>query len=173
MEKYAKHLLKATPNLKKLAKKEKKKIRLHKRVDRNGKKIVVKILKLFVKSTNNGERLDWLKEETTEAEFVARFITPFIDLTLKSYDTDMIFKPGEQKLLLMKDYENSALTEDDTRLPGSNIDDIIKNTTADVPIGLVEVSGSPNNHTDNFNHYNQISQKFKKLVQGYHIRSWT
>ncbi|GAA5807790.1 hypothetical protein MFLAVUS_001169 [Mucor flavus] len=104
-------------------------------------KIVVKIMKLFVKITNNGERLDWLKEEMSEAEFMTRFITPLINLTLKPYGTDMIFKPGEQKLLLAKDYENSALTEDDTRSPGSNIDGIIKNINSDVPIALVEVSG--------------------------------
>ena len=43
MKKYASHLLKETPNLKKLAKQEKE------------KKIVIKVLKLFVKITNNGE----------------------------------------------------------------------------------------------------------------------
>jgi hypothetical protein len=82
----------------------------------------------------------------TEAEYTARFITPLIDLTLKPFSTKMIFKPGEQNLLLVKDYENSALTEDDTRLPGPNIDGIIKNMN-------LEVSGSPNRPTDNYNHY--------------------
>ncbi|KAI7859109.1 hypothetical protein BDC45DRAFT_531022 [Circinella umbellata] len=80
-------------------------------------------------------------------------------------DTDMIFKPGEQKLLLVKDYENSALTEDDTRLPGSNIDGIIENTTVDGHIGLVEVSGSPNNHTDNFSHYKGDRIKLAKNLK--------
>ncbi|KAI8993649.1 hypothetical protein BDB01DRAFT_847498 [Pilobolus umbonatus] len=57
-------------------------------------------------------------------------------LTLKPYGTGMIFKPGEQKLLFLKEYENGALTEDDTCLPDSNIDGIIKNMNSDIPIAL-------------------------------------
>lgn len=165
MKKYAKQLLKRIPNLKKLAKEEKNKIRSNQPVNRKEMKIVVKVVKLFVKITNNGEILDWLKEEMTEAEFTTRFITPLIDLILKPYGTDMIFEPGDQKLLLVKDYENSALTEDDTRLPGSSIDGIIKNMNSDVPIALVEVSGSPNNHTSNFNHYKGDRTKLAKNLK--------
>ncbi|CAO3685274.1 unnamed protein product [Rhizopus stolonifer] len=128
-------------------------------------KTVVKIIKLFVQVINNGERHNWM----TEAEYTARFTTPLIELTLKPCSTKMIFKPGEQKLLLVKNYKNSALTEDDTRFPGRNIDGIIKNMTLDIPFSLVEVSGSPNSPTDNCNHYkgdrNKLTKNFKYLFK--------
>ncbi|KAG2236287.1 hypothetical protein INT48_001350 [Thamnidium elegans] len=79
----------------------------------------------------------------TEGGYTTGFITPLIDLTLKPCNIKVVFKPGEQKLLLGKEYENSALTEDDVRLPGPNIEGIIKNINLDIPFSLVEVSGSP------------------------------
>ncbi|KAF1800368.1 hypothetical protein FB192DRAFT_1428727 [Mucor lusitanicus] len=159
VEKYAKQLLKDISDLKKLAKEEKKTIRaleagsLEQHVDRKDMKVVVKIL----------------KKEMTEAEFTARLITPLIDLVLKPCHTTMNFKPGQQKLQLVKDYENSALTEDDTRLPGPNINVIIKNVALDIPLCLVEISGSPNNPSDNFNHYkgdrNKLAKNLKYLFK--------
>ncbi|KAG0168235.1 hypothetical protein DFQ28_005203 [Apophysomyces sp. BC1034] len=133
--------------------------------DRKNRKTVVKTVKLFVQVTNNGERHSWLKEEMTEAEYTARFITPLIDLTLKPCSTKVIFKPGEQKLLFVKDYENSALTEGDTRLPGPNIDGIIKNMNLGVPFSLVEVSGTPNSPTDSYNHYKGDRDKLAKNLK--------
>ncbi|KAL9542678.1 hypothetical protein PS6_009680 [Mucor atramentarius] len=126
IKKYTKQIMKAISDQKKLIKEEK-----------------MKMLKVFAQVTNSRKIHNWLKEEMTEAEFVARFATPLIDLTLKSCKTKLIFKPGEQKLLLVKDYTDSALTEDDARLPGPNIDGIIKKTELDVLFSLVEVSGSP------------------------------
>lgn len=138
IKKYTKQIMKAISDQKKLIKEEKSSI-----LDRKCIKIVVKMLKVFAQVTNSRKIHNWLKEEMTEAEFVARFATPLIDLTLKSCKTKLIFKPGEQKLLLVKDYTDSALTEDDARLPGPNIDGIIKKTELDVLFSLVEVSGSP------------------------------
>lgn len=134
-------------------------------VDRKNMKTVVKIVKLFVQVTNNGEIHSCLKEKMTEAEYTARFITPLIDLILKPCSTKMTFKPGEQKLLLVKNYENSALTEDDIRLPGSNIDDIIKNMGFDVAFFLIEVLGTPNSPTDNYNHYKGDRSKLAKNLK--------
>ncbi|EPB85330.1 hypothetical protein HMPREF1544_07871 [Mucor circinelloides 1006PhL] len=101
------------------------------------------MLKVFAQVTSSRKIHNWLKEEMTEAEFVARFATPLIDLTLKSCNTKLTFKPGEQKLLLVKGYTDIVLTKDDARLPGPNIDGTIKNTELDVLFSLVEVSGSP------------------------------
>ncbi|KAG2212365.1 hypothetical protein INT47_001726 [Mucor saturninus] len=171
VKKYAKHLLKHIPDMKKLAKEEKERIRglplasSVQPVDRKDMKCVVKIVKLFVKVTKNGDRQNWLKEEMTESEFVTRFTTPLMDLILKRCSTKMIFKPGDQKLQIVKDYENSALTEDKTRLPGPNIDGIIKNIDLDIPIYLVEVSGSPNSPAENYSHYKGDRNKLAKNLK--------
>ncbi|KAI8875456.1 hypothetical protein K501DRAFT_280348 [Backusella circina FSU 941] len=175
VKKYAKQLLKNIPDMKKLIKEEKNRLRglavasSDQLVDRKDMKSVVKIVKLFVQVTNNGERHNWLKEEMREAEYIARFTTPLIDLILKPCSTKMTFKPGEQKLHLVKDYENSALTDDDTRLPGPNIDGIIKNINLDIPLYLVEVSGSPNTPADNYSHYkgdrNKLAKNLKYLFK--------
>ncbi|KAI8639510.1 hypothetical protein BD408DRAFT_477119 [Parasitella parasitica] len=159
VKKYAKKLLKHIPDMKKLVKEEKKRIRglpltsSVQPVDRKDMKCVVKIVKLLAQVTNNGERQNWLKEEMTEAEFVARFTTPLMDLIMKPCSTKMTFKPGEQKLQIVKDYVNSALTEDKTRLPGPNID----------------VSGSPNSPAENYSHYkgdrNKLAKNLKYLFK--------
>lgn len=39
----------------------------------------------------------------TETEFTMRFETPMIDLLFKPYTYKLIFKPGEQKLVIVKD----------------------------------------------------------------------
>lgn len=175
VKKYAKKLLKHIPDMKKLVKEEKKRIRglpltsSVQPVDRKDMKCVLKIVKLLVQVTNNGDRQNWLKEEMTEAEFVVRFTTPLMDLILKPCSTKMTFKPGEQKLQIVKDYENSALTEDKTRLPGPNIDGIIKNIDLDIPLYLVEVSGSPNSPAENYSHYkgdrNKLAKNLKYLFK--------
>ncbi|KAI8373917.1 hypothetical protein BD560DRAFT_466484 [Blakeslea trispora] len=99
-------------------------------------KCLIKIIKLLIQVTNNGERQKWLKEEMTETEIVARFTTPLIDLILKPCSTKMTFKPGEQN---------------------PNIDGVIKNIALDIPLYLVEVSSSPNSPAENYisleNHY--------------------
>lgn len=116
--------------------------------ERKDMKTVVKMVKLFVKFTNNREVLNWLKKEMTA-----------LDLTLKSCSAKMVFKFVEQKLLLVKDYE------DDTRLPGPNIDGIIKDMNLDIPIALLEASGSPNSHNENFSHYKGDRNKLAKNLK--------
>ncbi|GAA5801042.1 hypothetical protein HPULCUR_006484 [Helicostylum pulchrum] len=146
---YSKKLFATIDNMKSLLKNEKSNIRKDKSDNKNMKKIIVKITKVFRDVTNNGRLKCWIREEITENEFTTRFVIPVIDLILKPYKSKLVFKPGEQKLVLVKDYENSALTEDDTRLPEPNIDGIIKNTDVDVVFSLLEVSGSPDSASIN------------------------
>ncbi|CAO0790817.1 unnamed protein product [Mucor circinelloides] len=170
IKKYTKQIVKAIPVMKK-KKKKKKLIKEEKSriLDRKCIKIVVKMLKVFAQVTSSRKIHNWLKEEMTEAEFVARFATPLIDLTLKSCNTKLTFKPGEQKLLLVKGYTDIVLTKDDARLPGPNIDGTIKNTELDVLFSLVEVSGSPKSPTENYSHCkgdrNKLAKNLKYLLK--------
>lgn len=169
-KRYAKHLFKNTQDLKKLLKQEKIELRKNKQLeDILDKKVVVKVGKLFTYVTNNGELKNWIRKEMTEAEFTTRFVTPLIDLILKPYKSNLIFKPGEQNLIIVKEYENSALTEDDVRLPGPNIDDVIKSNKLGMVFSILEVSGSPASPAENFNHYigdrNKLSNNLKYLFK--------
>ena len=123
---------------------------------------VVKIVMLFARVTKNGEIHNSLKQEMTDT---VRFATPLIHLLLKPCSTIMIFEPGEQKLYLVRDCENSALIEDDIRLPGSNIDGIIKSINLYIPLHLVEVSSFPNNPTDNYSRYKEDRNKLTKNLK--------
>lgn len=174
---YAKQILKNISDLKTITKEEKRKIRglveekdaSYLPLDRKRMKATIKLIKLFVSITENGQQRNWLKNFNTEPEFMIRFVTPMMDLMLKQSKTGLIFKPGEQKLQLVKDYENSALSEDDTRLPGPNIDGIIKNASVDVPIALLEVSGSPDSPGENYSHFkgdrNKLAKNLKYLFK--------
>jgi hypothetical protein len=78
---YSKQLFGKIDDLKSLLKSEKGKLRNNEEdYNRELKKIIVKIAKVFRNITDNGRLKNWIREEMTEAEFTTRFITPIIDL---------------------------------------------------------------------------------------------
>ncbi|KAG0941720.1 hypothetical protein G6F57_006079 [Rhizopus arrhizus] len=137
--------------------------------DKSLKKNIIKFGKLMCALTDNCISVAWIYEAMTESEFITRFVTPLIDLMLKPYRPLLTFKPGEQKLLMVKEYENNALLEENARLPGPNIDGIIRIPNLNLDFVLVEVSGSPCSAAENYNHYrgdrNKIGKNLKYMFK--------
>ncbi|KAG1470185.1 hypothetical protein G6F56_002829 [Rhizopus delemar] len=100
----------------------------------------------------------------TESEFITKFVTPLIDLMLKPYRPLLTFKPGEQKLLMVKEYENNAPLEENARLPGPNIDGIIRIPNLNLDFALVEVSGPSCSAAENYNHHKGNRNKIGKSL---------
>ncbi|KAI9351044.1 hypothetical protein BD770DRAFT_461385, partial [Pilaira anomala] len=104
--------------------------------------------------------VNWLYQTTTKHEFSTRFITPSIDL-IKRYLLTFEYKPGEQKLLMVESYENSVVLEEDSRLPGPNIDGIIRIVKSNLDFVLVEISGLPCAAADNNKCYKRDRNKIE------------
>ncbi|EIE76547.1 hypothetical protein G6F46_012205 [Rhizopus delemar] len=167
---YAKTVFKTgNTDLKTALKKEKLLLRNSLVEDKSLKKNIIKFGKLMCVLTGNCISVAWIYEAMTESEFITRFVTPLIDLMLKPYRPLLIFKPGEQKLLMVKEYENNALLEENARLPGPNIDGIIRIPNLNLDFVLVEVSGPPCSAAENYSHYrgdrNKIGKNLKYMFK--------
>lgn len=152
-------------DFKKILKKEKRLLHDGFTEDKSLEKNVIKFGKLMCALTDNCVSVSWLYEVMTESEYATKFFTPLIDLMLKAYRPFLIFKPGEQKLIAVKEYENSALLEENTRLPGPNIDGIIRILCLNLDFTLVEVSGPPCSAAENHNRYRGDRNKTGKNLK--------
>jgi hypothetical protein len=168
---YAKALYAQTDDLDKKLNREKVIVNSETEIgSRSMKEEVIKYGELLCNLSYNCIKPDWLYEGYTEQEFVTRFITPMMDLILNCYNIEkyspkFIFKPGEQKLEIVKEIENGALNEDDRRLPGPNIDGIVKLEELDLAYCLVEVSGPPCSAEQNYNHFKEDRKKLAKNLK--------
>lgn len=167
---YVKKLLEASgPNLNETLHDEKFQIAIcGTRKDQQEKKNVVKMLKFINLITNEMPLNAWHNQSMTEVEYVIRIVTPLIDITMNPCKS-LLFKPGEQKVALLKMYENHSLKDDETRMPGPSIDGIFNLRTSNVTFFLLEVSGPPCSASENYSHSkgdrNKLAKNFKKILK--------
>ncbi|KAI9351659.1 hypothetical protein BD770DRAFT_147214 [Pilaira anomala] len=151
----------------KIKRDKKKKIKDKETDDISIKSNVIKIIKLVLKMTKTFDKDDWINAKMTENEFTTRFLTPLGDYIAKG--NDCVFRPGEQSLELVKQYENNSLNDDETRLPGPRIDGLIISSILKVPFVLFEVSGPPCDAAANYSHFkgdrNKIAKNLKFLFK--------
>lgn len=108
--------------------------------DEKDKKNVVNIRKLIKSLTNEMTLNAWHTQHMAEPEYMIRFLTPLLDIVISPFK-NLKFKPGEQKVALLKMYANHTRNDDEKRLLASNIDGIINLCTSNVTFSLLKLSG--------------------------------